>query len=89
MSLSAGSIGSGIRAGRKFVRRAQTHTMWFVIHVMERALGIGIAYVGPLSYAMRWLPRWKGVAGGCVVAGFGLGALIFNQVQSSISIPII
>ena len=45
-------------------------------------LGIGIAYVGPLSCAMRWLPRWKGVAGGCVVAGFGLGALIFNQVQS-------
>ena len=46
-------------------------------------IGVGIAYVGPLSCAMRWLPRWKGVAGGFVVAGFGLGALIFDQVQSN------
>ena len=45
-------------------------------------LGIGIAYVGPLSCAMRWMPRYKGVAGGFVVAGFGLGALFFDQVQS-------
>lgn len=45
-------------------------------------LGVGIAYVGPLSCAMRWMPQWKGVAGGFVVAGFGLGALIFDQVQS-------
>ena len=45
-------------------------------------LGVGIAYVGPLSCAMRWVPKWKGVAGGLVVAGFGLGALIFDQVQS-------
>ena len=45
-------------------------------------LGVGIAYVGPLSCAMRWMPRWKGLAGGFVVAGFGLGALVFDQVQS-------
>ena len=45
-------------------------------------LGVGIAYVGPLSCAMRWMPRWKGIAGGFIVAGFGLGALIFDQVQS-------
>ena len=45
-------------------------------------MGVGIAYVGPLSCAMRWMPKWKGVAGGFVVAGFGLGALIFDQVQS-------
>ena len=45
-------------------------------------LGVGIAYVGPLSCAMRWMPRWKGVASGFVVAGYGLGALIFDQVQS-------
>lgn len=45
-------------------------------------MGVGIAYVGPLSCAMRWMPKWKGVAGGFVVAGFGLGALVFDQVQS-------
>ena len=45
-------------------------------------VGVGIAYVGPLSCAIRWMPRWKGVAGGFIVAGFGLGGLIFDQVQS-------
>ena len=45
-------------------------------------LGIGIAYIGPISCAMRWLPKWKGVATGIVVSGFGLSALIFNTVQT-------
>ena len=46
-------------------------------------LGVGIAYIGPLSCAMRWLPKWKGVASGFIVGGFGLGALIFDAVQTS------
>ncbi len=44
--------------------------------------GIGLAYVGPLACAMRWLPKWKGIASGIVVSGFGLSALIFNTVQT-------
>ena len=45
-------------------------------------LGVGIAYVGPLASAVRWMPRWKGVAAGLVLAGFGLGALIFDPIQT-------
>ena len=45
-------------------------------------IGVGIAYIGPLSSAMKWLPKWKGFANGIVVAGFGSGALIFNAVQT-------
>lgn len=45
-------------------------------------VGVGIAYIGPLSSAMKWLPKWKGFANGIVVSGFGLGALIFNVVQT-------
>ena len=45
-------------------------------------LGIGIAYVGPLSCAMRWMPRWKGVMAGLVLSGFGLGALVFDPIQT-------
>ena len=44
--------------------------------------GVGIAYIGPLSAVMRWMPKWKGLANGIVVAGFGLSALIFNLVQT-------
>ncbi len=46
-------------------------------------VGVGLAYVGPLTAAMKWLPKWKGFANGIVVAGFGLGALIFNIVQTT------
>lgn len=45
-------------------------------------LGVGIAYVPPLVCAMKWLPERKGVVNGLVVAGFGGGAFIFNQIQT-------
>ena len=45
-------------------------------------LGIGIAYVGPLASAMRWMPKWKGAMAGLVLAGFGLGALVFVPIQT-------
>ena len=45
-------------------------------------LGIGIAYIGPISCAMRWLPKWKGIATGIVVSGFGLSALFFDTIES-------
>lgn len=50
-------------------------------------VGVGIAYIGPLSAAMKWLPKWKGFANGIVVAGFGLGALIYNAVQTTFVNP--
>lgn len=50
-------------------------------------VGVGIAYIGPLSSAMNWMPKWKGLANGVVVAGFGFGALIFNAVQTTFINP--
>ena len=45
-------------------------------------VGVGVAYIGPLTSAMKWMPKWKGLASGIVVAGFGLGALGFNALQT-------
>ena len=45
-------------------------------------IGVGVAYIGPLTSAMKWMPKWKGLANGIVVAGFGLGALGFNAIQT-------
>ena len=45
-------------------------------------IGVGVAYIGPLTAAMKWMPKWKGLANGVVVAGFGLGALGFNALQT-------
>ncbi|XP_062522055.1 uncharacterized protein LOC134196850 [Corticium candelabrum] len=46
-------------------------------------IGIGFAYGPPVACAMRWLPDRKGLASGIVVAGFGAGAFIFDQVQTA------
>jgi MFS family permease len=59
-------------------------SFWLVLltYGLLFGIGVGIGYTGPLSTAMKWLPKWKGFANGIVVAGFGLGALIFNFVQT-------
>ena len=44
--------------------------------------GVGLAYIGPIACVMRWLPKWKGVSSGLVVAGIGLSALVFDPVQT-------
>jgi hypothetical protein len=45
-------------------------------------LGTALAYAPPLAVAMRWFPRQKGLVNGVIVGGFGLGAFVFNQIQS-------
>ncbi|XP_025078696.1 LOW QUALITY PROTEIN: uncharacterized protein LOC112554856 [Pomacea canaliculata] len=50
-------------------------------------LGIGVAYAVPIACGMRWLPKKKGLVSGCVVAGFGAGAFIFDQVQTAFINP--
>jgi nitrate/nitrite transporter NarK len=45
-------------------------------------IGAGMAYITPVSMVTRWFPERRGLAGGMVAAGFGLGAFIFNQVVS-------
>ncbi|XP_059159550.1 oxalate:formate antiporter-like [Physella acuta] len=49
--------------------------------------GIGIVYAIPLACSMRWFPEKKGLVNGLVVAGFGGGAFIFNQIQTAFINP--
>ena len=60
------------------------YSFWIMIatYGLMFGIGIGLAYVGPISCAMKWLPKWKGLASGIVVSGFGLSALLFNAVQT-------
>ena len=50
-------------------------------------LGVGIVYVSPLAAAMKWVPDWKGVANGIVLAGYGVGILSFNFIQTTFANP--
>ena len=42
-------------------------------------VGAGMAYITPLSMITKWFPDRRGLAGGMVAGGFGLGAFIYNQ----------
>jgi hypothetical protein len=46
---------------------------------------IYIAYYRTFSFFFfpQWLPHRKGLVNGCVVAGFGGGAFIFDQIQTA------
>ena len=59
-------------------------SFWLVLltYGVMFGVGMGVAYTAPLAVAMRWMPKWKGVASGFVVSGFGLGALVFSPVQT-------
>lgn len=37
---------------------------------------------------MRWFPKSKGLVNGIIVGGFGLGAFIFNQIQTAYLNPL-
>ncbi|XP_077987972.1 apicoplast pyruvate carrier 1-like [Glandiceps talaboti] len=50
-------------------------------------IGVGVAYAPPLASAMRWFPGRKGLVSGCIVAGFGFGAFIFNPIQTAFINP--
>ena len=51
------------------------------------AFGQNIALIPTLTTGMKWFPHKKGVAMGCVVGGFGGGALVFNYIQTAILNP--
>lgn len=49
--------------------------------------GIGMAYVCPISAAIKWYPDKKGLISGLAVAGFGAGALVFAGPASVLVLP--
>lgn len=50
-------------------------------------LGTGIAYGIDCAVAVRWFPKRAGLVNGIVLAGYGLGALVFNPVLTYIINP--
>ncbi len=46
-------------------------------------VGIGLAYVVPISVGVQWFPDKKGLITGLAVAGFGFGAVIWVKLAGS------
>eukprot|EP01134_Creolimax_fragrantissima_P007865 CFRG7865T1 len=45
-------------------------------------MGVGLAYSSPLAAGWKWFPDSQGLVTGVIVAGFGMGAFVFNPIQS-------
>lgn len=46
-------------------------------------IGIGLCYTSPLSCAVKWLPKRKGLVTGIIISGFGSGAFVFGNIAIS------
>lgn len=45
-------------------------------------MGVGMAYIVPISVSVRWFPNRKGLVTGVAVAGFGGGAALVTKIGS-------
>ncbi len=43
-------------------------------------LGCGMAYISALSAVIKWFPKSKGLGGGLVLLGFGIGSTVYNAI---------
>lgn len=46
--------------------------------------GLGLGYVTPVAAVTKWFPDKRGLAGGMVVMGFGLGTFFYNNIVKSV-----
>ncbi|CAB4058694.1 unnamed protein product [Lepeophtheirus salmonis] len=55
---------------------------WFITYGFMFGFGTALAYPAPMGVAMRWFPRKKGLVNGIILGGYGMGAFVFNQIQT-------
>jgi MFS family permease len=56
----------------------------YVTYGIIGGVGNGMAYITPISTVTKWFPDKRGLAGGMVVMGFGLGAFFYGFVLHAI-----
>src|SRR5207244_12813417 len=56
----------------------------YLTYGLVGGFGVGMGYVTPVAVVTKWFPERRGLAGGIVVMGFGLGAVIYNFVVKSV-----
>ena len=61
----------------------QHHFAWTLIGIgLLSGLGVGFAYIVPISVGMQWFPRHKGLITGLVVAAFGGGSFVVSSIAN-------
>ncbi len=52
----------------------------YVSYGVIGGFGLGMGYVSPVAMVTKWFPEHRGLAGGMVLTGFGLGAFFYNAI---------
>lgn len=73
--MSAGSFASYFALGVNY---------WILIATFGVCFGIGggLSFICPLACAIKWYPKWKGVATGVISCGFASGGVVVPFVQT-------
>jgi MFS family permease len=58
----------------------------YAMYGVVGGFGLGMGYVSPVAMVTKWFPDRRGLAGGLVICGFGLGAVVYNLVASLVSL---
>lgn len=80
------SILGGLSTGLGFILSSTADYLWQLTIYFGIVNGIGIAlgYSGAVAGGVKWFPDLKGTTTGILVGGFGLGALVFGRIASTL-----
>ena len=76
------TVAGGVLLGLGLVlsSRAGSVMHLYLFYGLISGTGLGFAYITPLATCNKWFPDKKGMISGVVVAGMGLGSLVFTPV---------
>jgi OFA family oxalate/formate antiporter-like MFS transporter len=81
-------LGCGMLVAGVFLTSfAKSLSVMIVLYGLMFGMGNGIAYTAPIICGLKWMPGKKGLISGCVTAGFGLGAFVFNFIITDFCNP--
>jgi MFS family permease len=85
MAIGLGGLlfGGGMCVGALGIATHSLPLLYFGFGVLGGA-GTGLCYTPPMQALMLWFPDQKGLAMGCLVAGFGAGGLAFVPAMSTL-----
>jgi MFS family permease len=65
----------------------QSFILTLFTYSFTAGIGFGVCYLTPLEIAMKWFPNSKGSANSAILFGYGIGGIIFNQIQTQFINP--
>jgi OFA family oxalate/formate antiporter-like MFS transporter len=76
------TIMGGVLLGLGLILSSQATSIayLYLFYGIISGTGLGFAYITPLATCNKWFPDKKGLISGVVVAGMGLGSLVFTPV---------